>query len=185
MGRVFLPHMDAFFEIWVGFSCLRIDVSDLHHGGGQIGADPAGYIHFVHHSFGRENFGTAFAAEEDAALVEHAQAFGLGAAGRTGGHLQGDTVEKAHIDGIEAAVEGDRLHVGVDIEKLRRAAADHLTAAEDFLGGDGGIKAQVFDAVLVTATVEDLPGMDTDGLADAAQIADRARHSVFSHEITS
>ena len=66
-----------------------------------------------------------------------------------------------------------------------RAAADHLAAAEDFLGGNGGIKAQVFDTVLVTATVEDLPGMNTDGLADVAQIADRARHSVFSHRKTS
>ena len=36
MGRVFIPHMDAFFEIWVGISCLRIGVCDLHHGGGAV-----------------------------------------------------------------------------------------------------------------------------------------------------
>ena len=97
-------------------------IHSLHHGGGQVGAHPAGDIQLADDGVGGEDFGAALAAEQDAALVKHAQALCLGARGRPGAHLQRHPIEKPHIDGVEPPVEGHRLHVGIDVQQLRRAA---------------------------------------------------------------
>ena len=64
MGRVFLPHMDAFFEIWVVFSCLRIGVSDLHHGGGAVGGVEGAAVGGTQPGIGGEDVGAAVLAAE-------------------------------------------------------------------------------------------------------------------------
>ena len=158
-------------------------VHGLHHGGGQVGTHAAGDIQLVNDRVGGKDLGAALAAEQDAALVEHAQALGPDATGRSGTHLQGHAVEKPHVNGVESPVEGHRLHIGVNVQQLRRAAPNHLASGQQLHGRCRGIEPQVLHAVLVAAGIEDLPCMDTNGLANTAQIADRARHSVFRHEI--
>ena len=160
-------------------------VHRLHHRRGQVAAAAAGDIQIVQHRVGGENLGATLAAEENDPLVKDAQALRLGTAGSAGADLESDPVEKPHIDGVEPPVEGDGLHVGIDVEQLRRAAPHHLAGRQHLLSRCRGVKAQILHAVLVTAGVEDLMGMDADGLTHAAQIADRAGHTVFRHRKTS
>lgn len=157
----------------------------LHHGDGQIRPHPAGDIQLVKRRVRGEDLGAPLAAKQDTALVKDAQPLRLGIAGRAGADLQGDPVEKPHIDGVEPAVEGDRLYVRINIQQLRRAPLDHLGCTKHLLCRCGGIEAQILHTVLVAAGVKDLPCMDANGLAHAAQIADGARHQILRHGMTS
>ena len=74
MGRVFLPHMDAFFEIWVGFSCLRIGVSDLHYGGRMVGTNAAEAVGTIQAGSAGVDMGTAILTAEYCPLGEHGKA---------------------------------------------------------------------------------------------------------------
>ena len=165
-------------------ACIKHNrVDGLDHGGGQIRAHPAGNVQLVDDRVGGEDLGAALAAEEDAALVEYAQTFSFAAAGRPVADLQRHAVEKAHVDGIEPTVEGDRLDVGVDVQQFRRAALDHLAPGQKLLRGRGGIKAQILHAVLVAAGIENFPCVDAYGFPDVVQVADRAGHDSISHLI--
>ena len=99
---------------------------------------------------GGEDFGGALAAKEDHPLVEHAQALHLHPSGSGPEGGEGHAVEEPQVHGVEAPVEGHRLHVDVGIKQLRFAALHRLGPAEDLLPCLGGIKPQVLDTVLIT-----------------------------------
>ena len=142
-------------------------------------------VQAVNAQLGGEDLGVALAAEEDDPLVEHAQALHLYRTGAGAVGVEGDAVEKAHIHRVEPPVEDHRLHVDVSIQQLRLAALDRLGPVEDILTGRGGIEAEILDAVLITAAVVDLLGMDTNGLAVFLQAGNRAGYDAFRHNGTS
>lgn len=160
-------------------------VHSLHHSNGQIALCGIGRIHSLHHSIGTEDLGAALTAKENTAFIKDAQTFGLGIARCTSAYLQCDAIEKAHIYGVEAAVKIDRLYIGIDVQKFCSATFDHLAAIEDGLPRAGGVEAKILNAVLITTAVKNLSRMNTHGFPNATQVADRARHSFFSHRITS
>ena len=161
----------------------RIDC--LHHRNRQIGAHTSRYIQLIQHRVGGEYLGVPLAAEQNAPLVEHAQTLHLSVPRRPGADLQRHPVVEPHIHGVEPPVEGHRLYIGVNIQQLRRAALEHLGAVQHLLGRRRGIEPQILYAVLIPAGVKYLSCMDAHGFPDAVQVADRPRHSIFRHCMTS
>lgn len=160
-------------------------IDSLYHSRGKVAANRPGDIQLLHDSAGREYLCTALAAKQDAALVEDAETLCLGTAGRSGADLKGYPVEKAHINGVKSAVEGYRFHICVDVKQFGGSALDHLACRQDILSGSSRIEAKIVDTILITTAVKNLFRMDAYSLPDTAQITDRARHSIFSHNDTS
>lgn len=73
---------------------------------------------------GGEDAGAAFAAEQDAALVENSEAVDDGRAADAGADFNRDPIEEADVHGVEAAVELDFLHVDADMQQLGAARLD-------------------------------------------------------------
>ena len=125
-------------------------VDSFHNGDGHVALFDHLLVQRIQPDTGGEYLGSALAAEEDDPLVKDTQALHVYGAGAGTECADGHTVEKPHIHRIEAAVEGNGLHIDVGVEKLSFAALDRLSAVEDLLPGLGGVEAQILDAVLIT-----------------------------------
>ena len=94
-------------------------------------------------------------------------------------------VEEAHIHGVEAPVEADRLHIHIDVQQLGAAALHGQGAVDDVHTLQLGVKPQVLDAVLIAAGIKNLPGMDANRLTDAAAVRHGTGHNFLGHCNTS
>ena len=131
---------------------------------------------------GAEGFDAALAAKQHDALVKDRKAAAELAAGEGFGC---DTIEVRTIHGIIAAVEAHRLDIDVGVQKLCRLGADADGVVEIGLRGEGGVDAQLVDAVLVAAAVKNLVCIDGNGLSDARGISDRPGNNSVRHDTTS
>lgn len=159
--------------------------SYLHHGDGEIGAAGELKVRLAGAELGGEDFGVPLAAEEDGPLVEDAQALHSDGGGTAQVSLKGDGVEETHIDGVEAPVEADGLHVHINIEEFGAAALDGQSAVDDVHILELGIEAQVLDAVFVTARIVHFPCMNANCLSDAAEVLHGTGHDFLGHCNTS
>jgi len=139
-------------------------IDGFHHGDREVAAFEHLAVKGINAHFGGEDFRAALAAEENDAFIEDAKPFDLDGPGAGAVDVKGDAVEKAHIHGIESTVEDHGFHIDIGIEQLGFAALNGLSTAEDVLAGLGRVEAQVFDAVLIAAAIEDFFRMDANGL---------------------
>ena len=137
MGRVFLPHMDAFFEIWVGFSCLRIGVSDLYHSGGAVGLDAGDAVGAADAGIAAVDVGAAVLAAEHRPLAEDRQTVQGGGPSGPNHRIRQDPVVEGHIDAVMIAVKDHRLYLDAAVEKLCAPYPDTGTAVQQGLGAGG------------------------------------------------
>lgn len=124
-------------------------VYHFHYSGGQVALADVLLIQTVQRGLGREDLGGALAAEQDHPLVKDAQATDLHGPGSTHKGVGGDPVEVAHVNGVETAIEADRLHVDVDIQQLGLAGLDADGPLNGRLRTLGGIETQIFDAIFI------------------------------------
>ncbi|WP_251447554.1 hypothetical protein [Vermiculatibacterium agrestimuris] len=153
----------------------------LHHGHGLVDAGQVLAIQGVQAHLRGEGLGAALAAKEDDPFVKDGQAADLHRPGSAHEGVGGDAVEVAHVYGIKATVEADGLHIGGDVQQLSLASLHAAGPVQSALGALGEINAKILDAILVSTSVHDLPGVYTDSLADAGGIANGAGHDLFRH----
>ena len=70
-----------------------------------------------------------------------------------------------------STLTGDCLYINVSVDQLRGADPDVGGAVQKLLRAAGQVDPQIFDAILVTAGVGDLPGVNGHGLARIAGLA--------------
>lgn len=138
-----------------GFHQLRIQhngIDSLHHSGGQI--VPA-HILGVRPALAElrgEDFGVALAAEQQDALVKHAQALHRHWAGIVQVRLQRHLIEKAHIDGIETPVKCHRLHIHIHVEQLCTATLHGQRMVNGIYVLKSWIKTQILYTIFIMTT---------------------------------
>ncbi len=149
-------------------------------GTAQGSAVQAGGIHFR-----GENLGISLAAAENGPLVEYAQTADLNRCRAAQVDLQGHLVVEAHIHGVEAPVEVDRLYIDVNVQQASLSALCGNSPVDDTFVLLFRIKTQIFEAVLISGLIENFPGMDANRLADASLVLVGTRHDFFRHCNTS
>ena len=154
------------------FCVLRIGVSDLHHGGGQVGKVPGHAIQFAQTGVAAVDVGAAFFAAEYRPFGEHGKAVEGGGAAAAYHRVGKDPVVEGHIHTVVVPVEGYGFHIDVGIEQFGAADPGAGSAVQQALGACGQIDPQVFDTVFVPTAVGDLAGVDGHGLRLAAARAD-------------
>lgn len=157
----------------------RID--SFHHCNRKVAAFDQLPVQCIDLNLRGEDLGAAFAAEQDHSLVEYAEALHLHRAGTGAVGIQGNAVEVSHVNGVVAAVEGNRFYVNVSVEKFRSAAFYRLGAAEYFLAFGRGEEAQILHTILVSAGIIDLFRMDANGLAGIPLLGIRTEVGEFRH----
>ena len=133
-------------------------------------------IQTVQRGLGGENLGGALAAEQDHPLVENTQAADLYRPGGAHKGVGGDSIEVAHVNGVETAVEAHRLHVDVDIQQLGLPGLDADGPLNGRLGTLGWVETQIFDTIFILTGIVDLFRVYAYGLPDAGRILDRTRY---------
>ena len=160
-------------------------VHGLHHGDGRVGPLHHLGIRLSGPHLGGEDLGVPLAAEQDGPLVKDAQALHRHRHRAAEIGLERHMVEEAHIHGVEAPVEADRLHIHIDVQQLGAAALHGQGAVDDVHTLQLGVKPQVLDAVLIAAGIKNLPGMDANRLPDAAGVLHGTGHNFLGHCNTS
>ena len=69
------------------------------------------------------------------------------------------------------SVKGNGRYVNVSVNQFRTADPDIGGAVQKLLRAAGQVDPQIFDAILVTAGIGDLPGVNGHGLARIAGLA--------------
>ena len=129
--------------------------------------------------------GPAVFAAEDGALGEYGKATEGCRHGRAGHGVGQDLVVEGDVDTVVVAVKGHRLHIDIGMQQPGGAHLYPGGAVQDLLGTGGEPDPQVFDAVLVTAGVRDLSGVDGHGVAQIVRPAAQSVHALFGHDNTS
>lgn len=80
-----------------------------------------------------EHLGRAVAAEEQSTLGEHGKAVNCGGAVVAYGDIGYHTVVEGDIQGVEAVVVGDALHLDVRVDQLHTSGSGVGTAIQDAL----------------------------------------------------
>ena len=126
-------------------------VDDLDHRGREICRQVQRRVDSVCLGDGRVDLRAALAAEEHDALIKGRKTLDLRVARAAVERLQGDAVEKVHVDGVVPAVKVDGLDVHKGVDQLGAAAAQPLRRAQNALRRGRGVKAQILNAILVAA----------------------------------
>ena len=144
--------------------------SDLHHGGGQVGAEAGQSVGAAQDGVASVNMCPAVLTAEDGPLGKYGKTVqGCGAAGAH--HSVGqDPVVEGDVDAVVVPVEGHRLHIDECIKKLCAPHPGVGAAVQDALGTGGQVDPEILDAVLIPAGVGDLSGVDGHGLPQVAGI---------------
>lgn len=126
-------------------------VDDLDHRGREICRQVQRRVDSVCLGDGRVDLRAALAAEEHDALIKGRKTLDLRVARAAVERLQGDAVEKVHVDGVVPAVKVDGLDVHKGVDQLGAAAAQPLRRTQNALRRGRGVKAQILNAILVAA----------------------------------
>ncbi|MPM51577.1 hypothetical protein SDC9_98326 [bioreactor metagenome] len=94
-------------------------------------------------------------------------------------------IEKPHVNCVKSPVKRHRLHVYVHMKQLCGATLNGQRAVNGIYILELRIKAQIFHAVLISARVIDLFGVNTNRLADATGVIHRSGHDLVRHCNTS
>lgn len=136
MGRVFLPHMDAFFRIWVDFS-WRIVGSDFHHSGGEIGADAGQTVGAADYGVAAVDVGPAVFAAEDCPLGEGGKAVQTGGASGSYHGVGQDLIVESDVDTEVVPVKGHRFHINICVQQFGTADPGVGAGVQNGLGTGG------------------------------------------------
>lgn len=117
------------------------------------------------------NVGTAVFPAEDGPFGKDRKAIQRSGPGDADYGISKDPVVEGHIDAVMIPVEGYGLHIYICIEQFRAADPGVGAGIQKRLGAGGQIDPQILDAVLVTAGIGDLAGMDGHGLAQLLRVA--------------
>ena len=167
------------------FSVSRIGVSDLHHGGGAVGGVDGAAVGSAETGVGGEDVGPAVLAAEHRPLGEYRQAAEGSGHGRSRHGVGQDLIVEGHVDAVVIAVEGHGFHIDVGVQEPGGADLHPGGAVQELLGRPREPDPQILDAVLVTAGVRDLSGVDGHGLPQVIGHAPQGVHALFGHDITS
>ena len=174
-----------FFWIWVGFSILRIGVRDLHHGGGTVCAEDGGTVIFADPGITGKDVCPAVFTAEHRPFGEHGEAVQAGgAAGAYRGICQ-NAVVKGYVNAVVIPVKGYRLHIDVGVQQIRTADPGGGSTVQNGLGASGQVDTKILNAVLVTAAVRDLSGVDRQCLLQVFRPAAHNGAAVIRHGNTS
>ena len=167
------------------FCVLRIGVSDLHHRGGVIGADPGKAVRAVQAGAAGIDMCPAVLAAEYRPLGEHSKALeGHGPVDPDGGIRQ-DSVVEGQVDAVMIPVKGHRLHIYIGIQQVCAAHLGTGAAVQNLLRTGGQIDPQILDAVLIPTAVGDLLCVDGKRLPQVFCTAANASLATFRHSSTS
>ena len=152
-------------------ACIQKDgVDNFDHCSGFVAVRAKLDIRSVFHIMGRENAGTAFAAEQDNALVKHRQTVNDTRTADDTADLALNAVEEADIDRVKAAVKLNALDINLHAQQFGCARLDGRDAAgvDQFLRIAAQVNADISQAFLAAAGVIYLFGVDTDRFAETA-----------------
>jgi hypothetical protein len=138
-------------------------------------------IAFAGMGAGGENFGAAFTAKENGALIKDAKAFHRDRHRCAETCLQSHGVEKSHIHAVESAVEMHRLYIYIDMQELGGAALDGKRAVDGVHVLAFGVKTEILQTIFIPAGVKNLFGVDAYRLADAAAALNGAGDHFIGH----
>ena len=145
--------------------------------GAAVGGSQAGV--------GGEDVGPAVLTAEHRPLGEHRQAAEGGGHGRARHGVGQDLIVEGHVDAVVVAVKGHGLHIDVGVQEPGGADLHPGGAVQELLGRPREPDPQVFDAVLVTAGVRDLSGVDGHGLPQVVGHAPQGVQALFGHSNSS
>ena len=100
------------------FPVLRIGVSDLYHGGREIGLDLGIAVTAADSGVAAENVGTAVFAAKNSPFGEYGQPADGGTAAVSGDGIGQNPVVERNVDAVMMPIEGHRLHFDGGIEQF-------------------------------------------------------------------
>ena len=163
------------------FYTLLIVGSDLHHSGGTVGIATGRPVAFTQTGVAGENMGPAVLAAEYSPLAEHSKTVKCSRPCLTNGGICQYAVVEGHINAVVVSIKGHGFHIDVGVQQF---CTPHLCAGsriQQALRALGQIDPQVLDAILVTAAVCDLSGVDGHRLLKIAGIAAEGVLTFFGH----
>ena len=119
------------------FCVLRIVGSDLHHRGGQVGAEPCGAVSLSDAGVAGVDVGPAVLAAEHGPFGEYSQPVKGGRTGNTHHRIRQNPVVEGYVDAVVVAVKGHRFHIDGGVEQLRTADLCADAGIQQRLGAGG------------------------------------------------
>ena len=145
----------------MGWFCAYLIVgSDLHHGGGIVGAVPGQTVRSADPGVaGIDVCGAVFTAQHSP-LGEYRQTVQGGGTGRADDGIGQNAIVECDLNAVMVSVKGHRLYINVGIQKIRTANLCAGGSVENGLRAFCEEDPQILDAVLIPATVCDLSCVD-------------------------
>lgn len=112
-------------------------VNILHHSGGQIGRNTGQTVGPTQNRVAAENMGPAVLTAQDGPLGESGQTVKAGRTCCADNSVSQNLVVKGNINTVVIAVEGNRFHIDIGVQKLCAADPDTGTGIQNCLRTGG------------------------------------------------